>query len=85
MRYLPSLTPLRGLAALLVVMYHLTRAGADPTVPGFFLRGYLRVDLFFILSGFLLTPTLTYRAIEVPCRALLRHAPDQLRRLAART
>jgi len=55
MRYLPSLTPLRGLAALFVVMYHLTRAGADPTVPGFFLRGYLGVDLFFILSGFVLT------------------------------
>jgi peptidoglycan/LPS O-acetylase OafA/YrhL len=55
MRYLPSLTPLRGIAALLVVMFHLTRQGADPTVPGFFLRGYLGVDLFFILSGFVLT------------------------------
>jgi peptidoglycan/LPS O-acetylase OafA/YrhL len=28
--------------------------------------------------------TLTYRAVELPCRALLRRAPDQLRRLAAR-
>jgi peptidoglycan/LPS O-acetylase OafA/YrhL len=55
MRYLPSLTPLRGIAALLVVMFHLTRQGADPTVPGFFVRGYLGVDLFFILSGFVLT------------------------------
>lgn len=55
MRYLPTLTPLRGIAALLVVLYHLAAAGADPTVPGFFLRGYLGVDLFFILSGFVLT------------------------------
>src|SRR5690348_79706 len=54
MRYLPSLTPLRGIAALYVVLFHLTRAGADPSVPGFFLRGYLGVDLFFILSGFVL-------------------------------
>jgi peptidoglycan/LPS O-acetylase OafA/YrhL len=55
MRYLPSLTPLRGIAALFVVMLHLTRGGADQSVPAFLLRGYLGVDLFFILSGFVLT------------------------------
>ena len=55
MRHLPSLTPLRGIAALFVVLFHLTSGNTDSTVPGFFLRGYLGVDLFFILSGFVLT------------------------------
>lgn len=55
MRYLPSLTPLRGIAALFVVLLHLTRGDADQSVPAFLLRGYLGVDLFFILSGFVLT------------------------------
>jgi len=49
------LTPLRGIAALFVVLVHLTEGQADQTVPGFFQRGYLGVDLFFILSGFVLT------------------------------
>lgn len=41
----------RGIAALAVLYYHLPR-----TVPGDFLfnRGYLMVDLFFLLSGFVL-------------------------------
>jgi peptidoglycan/LPS O-acetylase OafA/YrhL len=39
----------------MVVLFHLTRHGADPSVPAFFLRGYLGVDLFFILSGFVLS------------------------------
>jgi peptidoglycan/LPS O-acetylase OafA/YrhL len=46
------LTSLRGIAALVVLAYHLR--GVTPT----FLtmdRGYLGVDLFFILSGFVLT------------------------------
>ena len=55
MRYLPSLTPLRGIAALFVVLVHLTSGSGDQTVPEFFLHGYLGVDLFFMLSGFVLT------------------------------
>jgi peptidoglycan/LPS O-acetylase OafA/YrhL len=55
MRHLQSLTPLRGLAALAVLLFHLTRGGDDTSVPAFFLRGYLGVDLFFVLSGFVLT------------------------------
>lgn len=54
MRHLQSLTPLRGLAALAVLLFHLTRGGNDTSVPAFFLRGYLGVDLFFVLSGFVL-------------------------------
>jgi len=57
-KHLQSLTALRGVAALAVVMRHFTFSifgAADG--PGFYLiplRGYLAVDLFFILSGFVL-------------------------------
>ena len=47
---LPALTGLRGVAALWVLAYHLTQ-GLD--VP-FARAGYLGVDLFFLLSGFVL-------------------------------
>lgn len=44
-RYMPGLDGLRGLAVAAVVLFHLGR------LPG----GYLGVDLFFVLSGFLIT------------------------------
>jgi peptidoglycan/LPS O-acetylase OafA/YrhL len=56
--YLAALTPLRGIAALLVVVFH---AGifigplADPAATGLIGRGWLWVDFFFVLSGFILT------------------------------
>src|SRR4051794_33650303 len=55
---LPALTSLRGLAALAVVCFHASSlafhfAGGDP--PMLWRRGYLAVDLFFFLSGFVLT------------------------------
>lgn len=43
---LPSLTPLRGLAALAVLLKHIHL--------GPFEHGYMAVDLFFVLSGFVL-------------------------------
>lgn len=53
---LPGLTSLRGLAALTVVLYHVgtlaDHLGAP--APGVWQRGYLAVDLFFFLSGFVL-------------------------------
>ncbi len=55
---LPALTSLRGIAALTVVLFHSAYiavhygGGGPPTV---FARGYLAVDLFFFLSGFVLT------------------------------
>jgi peptidoglycan/LPS O-acetylase OafA/YrhL len=61
---LPSLTPLRGIAALIVLFYHanalwnrdgdpLSRAGCLVGARGIE-RGYLAVDFFFVLSGFIL-------------------------------
>ncbi len=54
---LPALTGIRGLAAWFVVLYHI-RVGAYPYLPAeasFVLsKGYLAVDLFFMLSGFVL-------------------------------
>jgi peptidoglycan/LPS O-acetylase OafA/YrhL len=55
---IPSLTPLRGLAALFVVAFHLQfyipNLHYEATVPAF-LMGYLWVDFFFVLSGFIIS------------------------------
>ena len=51
-----ALTGLRGVAALLVCVHHLVlHIGAPPSpARAFALRGYLMVDLFFVLSGFVM-------------------------------
>ncbi len=49
-RHLPALTGLRGVAVAAVVAYHLQLGWAT--------GGYLGVDLFFVLSGFLITTLL---------------------------
>lgn len=56
---LPSLTPLRGLAALWVIFYHFTwqyfpQLNSEAFTQAI-AKGYLAVDLFFLLSGFVLT------------------------------
>jgi peptidoglycan/LPS O-acetylase OafA/YrhL len=55
---LPALTSLRGIAAVVVLLFHSSFcayhfAGGAP--PWLWRRGYLAVDLFFFLSGFVLT------------------------------
>jgi peptidoglycan/LPS O-acetylase OafA/YrhL len=55
--YLANLTPLRGFAALLVAIFHFEMAicrfvPAKTTL--FFEKSYLMVDLFFVLSGFIM-------------------------------
>ena len=55
---LQSLTPLRGIAALWVVLYHYAVIYFPSLHPQTYTqllgKGYLAVDLFFILSGFVL-------------------------------
>ncbi|PKP97660.1 MAG: acyltransferase [Alphaproteobacteria bacterium HGW-Alphaproteobacteria-13] len=54
---LPTLTGVRGIAALAVVLYHI-RGGMSGFAPerviAVLAQGYLAVDLFFVLSGFVL-------------------------------
>jgi peptidoglycan/LPS O-acetylase OafA/YrhL len=53
-----SLTGLRGIAALVVMVYHYRRLGiAGPRLAGSFGPGYLMVDLFFVLSGVVIART----------------------------
>lgn len=60
--YLPSLTALRGIAALWVVLFHMDvivyYRDLGPLLPhewsGLITQGYLWVDFFFILSGFII-------------------------------
>lgn len=56
--YISTLTPLRGIAALLVVVFHSTMCLAPlvaPSTTHFIANGWLWVDFFFILSGFILS------------------------------
>lgn len=60
-KYLPNLTPLRGIAALLTVLFHvdlvLSSFGGhllDGRISSVLSRMYLMVDFFFVLSGFIL-------------------------------
>ena len=46
--YLPGLEGLRAFAVLAVILFHLD-------IPGLFSSGFLGVDIFFTVSGFLIT------------------------------
>src|SRR5689334_9429569 len=50
-----ALTGIRGVAALWVVLFHLPNPLAGTAFAQVLSRGYLGVDLFFILSGFVLS------------------------------
>lgn len=56
--YLTTLTPLRGIAALLVVVFHsnlILMAFMPPGYTHFVENGWLWVDFFFVLSGFIMS------------------------------
>ena len=74
-----SHTGLRGIAALLVVLYHIHFA--QPHLPfedwsAFFKRGYLMVDLFFVLSGFIIS-----YVYNVPGKPVMKAGPFLVKRL----
>lgn len=52
MNRLPGLDLLRAVAIVWVMLYHVTSWG--PVLPNFIEYGYIGVDLFFVLSGFLI-------------------------------
>ena len=57
-REIRALTGLRGIAALYVVFFHANGLHAFPSVVRPFVsHGYMAVDLFFILSGFVMAMT----------------------------
>lgn len=66
---IPALTSLRGLAALTVLIFHV--------IPDF--RGYLAVDLFFLLSGFVLTHV--YRQIVLTRQSYFKFLKARLARI----
>lgn len=53
MKYIPELDGVRALAALLIILYH----SKMPNLAG----GFFAVDVFFVLSGFLVTQLLCKR------------------------
>src|ERR1700730_17638830 len=54
-RYIPQLDVLRGLAVLDVMLYHAADIVPSLHLTPIFRLGYTGVDLFFVLSGFLIT------------------------------
>ncbi|QTP13918.1 acyltransferase [Serratia symbiotica] len=53
MKEIKSLTGVRGIAAVYVVIYHII----NPSESYFINNGYLGVDIFFVLSGYVLSYT----------------------------
>lgn len=52
--HFPILDGLRGVAALIVVAFHIFEAHATSHLDQFINHGYLAVDFFFLLSGFVI-------------------------------
>jgi len=83
--YLPALTGLRGIAAAWVLLFHLYQYSGSPDLgPLTSLAGcgYMGVDLFFVLSGFLLSmPFHRDRMEAAPAPNLMRYAWRRCKRV----
>ncbi|NIJ20959.1 peptidoglycan/LPS O-acetylase OafA/YrhL [Sphingomonas naasensis] len=79
---LRALTSVRGIAAWLVVLYHvrLSIAGLPPAAEAVLAKGYLAVDFFFLLSGFVIWMSWSARVRGGGMAAI----PEFLRRRVAR-
>jgi peptidoglycan/LPS O-acetylase OafA/YrhL len=79
---LRALTSARGLAAWLVVLFHIREsiASLPPAAEAVLAKGYLAVDFFFLLSGFVIWLSWSGRVREGGAGAL----PEFLRRRVAR-
>ena len=82
MRDIRSLTSLRGVAAMMVVLQHFSatlQQHSRVTIPSLVPHGYVAVDLFFVLSGFIMA--LTYGA-DFERRGIAAFPSFLLRRVA---
>jgi peptidoglycan/LPS O-acetylase OafA/YrhL len=82
-REIKPLTSLRGLAAMAVVMQHFSATAqriCPTTIPSLVPHGYVAVDLFFVLSGFIMSYTYAAGFLEHG----LASFPDFLARRVAR-
>jgi peptidoglycan/LPS O-acetylase OafA/YrhL len=82
--HVDALTGIRGIVAWLVVLYHI-RAGFAPALPAPLVEaagyGYLAVDLFFVLSGFVLWMTWGERLRRGGWRATLPFLQKRIARI----
>jgi peptidoglycan/LPS O-acetylase OafA/YrhL len=74
---IPALTGLRGIGAVWVLLYHLTEGLHIPVLKS----GYLGVDLFFILSGFVLTMVYADSFVSLNWQEYLRFLQVRLARI----
>ena len=77
--FLPPLTGVRGLAALWVLSFH-ADAFVPITVP-FFQMGYVGVDVFFVLSGFILGHVHLDDFVDISIRGIRRFLALRLSRI----
>jgi len=80
---LRALTSVRGVAAWFVVLYHIrfSIAGLPPTLVTIFGKGYLAVDFFFLLSGFVIWLTWGERIHVGGWRAVPRFLQKRIARI----
>ena len=60
---------LRGVAALVVICFHIGEDFATNCLTHYFNHGYLAVDFFFMLSGFVIATQIEERRVGKECRS----------------